>query len=250
MRLVYLKTPNQLRKIEYANKLGAEFLEGCYRYIKIGTYTSELEDLAIKFCESRAVKPAFYKYKGFPHRVCVSVNDEIIHGFPCDYMLKNGDIVSVDFGINYDGYFSDAAFTKIVGDVPLKTRRLVQTTKECLDMGIEVARPGKQVRDISARVYRHAIKNGFEVLRQFTGHGVGLAVHEMPPVHNYVAEGVSYKLKPGMVIAIEPMLLAGSCEYTVDSNSWTIRTTDGEKAAHFEHSVAITEKGNIILSRF
>lgn len=249
MRIIYLKTPNQLRKIEYVNKLGAELLEGCYRYIKVGTYTSELEDLVIKFCESRNVEPAFYGYKGFPHRLCVSVNDEIIHGFPRDYMIKDGDVVSVDLGLIKDGYVSDAAFTKVVGVTSKRTRELVKITKECLDFGIEVARSGKRVRDISRRIYRHAVRNNFDVLRQFTGHGVGLALHELPPVHNYVPDGVDWKLKPGMIIAIEPMLLAGSCEYTVDANGWTVRTADGEKSAHFEHSVAITQKDTIVLSQ-
>ena len=247
--MIYLKTPYQIDRIEYVNKLGAEFLELCYDYIKIGTITSELEELSIKFCEKYSIKPSFYKYHGFPHRLCVSVNDEVVHGFPGGYVIKDGDIVSVDFGVEKDGYFSDAAFTKIVGRVPKNVAKLVKTTEECLYKGIEQAKSGNRLFDISLAIQTHAIRQNFDVVREFVGHGVGLKVHEGPQVPNYVSIGTNWKLRPGMVLAIEPMLVAGSYKLRTHPNNWTIFTADGEMAAHFEHSIAILEAGAKILSK-
>lgn len=246
--MIYLKTPEQINQIEYANKLGAEFLQICYNHIKSGIATIELEELAIKFCEGHVVRPSFYRYHGFPYRLCVSVNDEIVHGFPSEYVVKNGDIVSIDFGIERQGYFSDSAFTKIVGKIPKNTRKLVKSTKECLYKGIEQARAGNRLFDISQAVYAHAVKNNFDTVREFVGHGVGLALHEPPQVPNYVPIGINWKLRPGMVIAIEPMLVEGSYDIKIHPNGWTVFTADGKMAAHFEHSIAILDTGPKILS--
>jgi methionyl aminopeptidase len=247
--LIYLKTPHQINKIEYVNKLGAEFLNICYDYIKIGIATSELEELVIKFCEQNKVRPSFYNYKGFPHRLGVSVNDAVIHGFPDEYVIKNGDIVSVDLGLEKDGYFSDSAFTKVVGKVPKNTEKLVKTTKECLYKGIEQAIPGNRLFDISRAIQTHAIQNNFDTIREFVGHGVGLKVHEPPQVPNYVSIGTNWKLRPGMVLAIEPMLVEDSYEIVVHFNNWTVFTADGKMASHFEHSIAILDAGPKILSK-
>ena len=247
--MIYLKTPQQINNIEYVNKLGAEFLEMCYDSIKPGMVTSELEELSIKFCEKHNVKPSFYKYSGFPCRLCVSVNDEIVHGFPSDYTVKSGDIVSVDFGVEKDGYFSDAAFTKIVGKVPKNIRKLVETTEECLYRGISQAVVGNRLFDISLAIQTYAIRQNFDVVREFVGHGVGLQVHEPPQVPNYVSIGTNWKLRSGMVIAIEPMLVEGSYKTRTHPNNWTIFTADGKMAAHFEHSIAILETGTKILSK-
>ena len=247
--MIYLKTPYQIDRIEYVNKLGAEFLELCYDCIKIGTITLELEELSVKFCEKYNVKPSFYKYHGFPHRLCVSINDEIVHGFPSGYVIKDGDIVSVDFGVERDGYFSDAAFTKIVGKVPKNVEKLVKTTEECLYKGVERAKSGNRLFDISLAIQTHAIRQNFDVVREFVGHGVGLKVHEPPQVPNYVSIGTNWKLRPGMVLAIEPMLVEGSYKLRTHPNNWTIFTADGKMAAHFEHSIAILEAGTKILSK-
>jgi methionyl aminopeptidase len=247
--MIYLKTPDQIDRIEYVNKLGAEFLNDCYNYIKLGIATLELEELAVKFCEKNKVKPSFYKYHGFPHRLCVSINDEIVHGFPDEYLIKNGDIVSVDFGIEKEGYFSDSAFTKIVGKVPKNIKKLVETTEECLYKGIKQAVPGNRLFDISKIIQTHAIQNNFDTIREFVGHGVGLKLHEQPQVPNYVSIGTNWRLRPGMVLAIEPMLVEGSYEIKIHPNNWTVFTADGKMSAHFEHSIAILDTGPKILSK-
>lgn len=247
--MIYLKTPYQINCIEYVNKLGAEFLELCYDCIKVDTITSELEELSIKFCEKHNVKPSFYKYCGFPHRVCVSINDEIVHGFPGRYVIKNGDIVSVDFGIERNGYFSDAAFTKIVGQVPKNVKKLVKTTEECLYKGINKAISGNRLFDISLAIQAYTIDQNFDVVREFVGHGVGLKVHEPPQVPNYVSIGTNWKLRPGMVLAIEPMLVESSYKLRTHPNNWTISTADGGMSSHFEHSIAILETSTKILSK-
>ena len=247
--MIFLKTPHQIDRIEYVNKLGAEFLEACYDYIKSGVSTFELEELSIKFCEKYNVKPSFYKYSGFPHRLCVSINDEIVHGFPSDYIIKSGDIVSVDFGVEKNGYFSDAAFTKIVGNVTENIRKLVETTEECLYKGINQAMSGHRLFDISSAIQLHAASQNFDTIRKFVGHGVGLQVHEQPQVPNYVSIGTNWKLRVGMVLAIEPMLVEGSYDTRIHHNNWTIFTVDGKMASHFEHSIAILETGPKILSK-
>lgn len=247
--MIYLKTPNQINKIEDVNKLGAEFLQICYNHLKVGANTIELEELAKIFCEERKVRPSFYKYRDFPHRVCVSVNEQIVHGFPEDRVINEGDIVSVDFGLEKDGYYSDAAFTKIIGKVPKSTKKLVKATEECLYIGTEKAVPGNRLFDISLAIQSHAFENGFDVVRKYVGHGVGLKVHEDPSVPNYVSVGVNWKLRAGMVIAIEPMLVEGSHKIQVGSNKWTVFTADKKMSAHFEHSIAILEDGPKILSK-
>lgn len=246
--MIFVKTPNQIKQIEYVNKLGAEFLKICYDNIKHGLILSELEELARKFCEKHKVRPSFYKYRGFPHLLCTCLNEEIVHSFPDDRIVKNGDIVSVDFGIEKDGYFSDAAFTKCVGNVASNTKKLVKVTEECLYKGIEKAVPGNRIYDISEAIYNHAVRNEFDVIRKFVGHGVGIALHEAPAIPNYIAKAVNWKLHPGMVIAIEPMLVCGSYDIDIQSNKWTAVTVDRKMAAHFEHSVAILEGGPKILS--
>lgn len=246
--MMYLKTPSQVRELEVVNKLGAEFLQMCYDSIKPGVMTMELEELAIKFCENTGAGSAFYKYHGFPHMLCVSVNDEVIHGFPGGYIIKDGDMVSVDFGLIRNGYVSDAAFTKIVGRGSSVAKKLIRTVKECLYKGIEKAVPGNRIHDISFAIQQHAILSGFNVLHDYVGHAVGFELHEKPKVPNYVSLGVNWKLRPGMVIAIEPMLVEGSNKIYRKPNGWTVVTKDRRLSAHYEHSVAILESGPKILS--
>lgn len=249
--MIYLKSPSQIAELEYVNKIGAEFLSICFNYIKRGVFTSELEELALLFCERNKVLPAFYGYNGFPHRLCVSINEEVIHGMPGERVIQDGDLVSVDFGVRRGDYVSDAAFTKLVGKGTKSATKLLKVTKECLDIGIEKARPGNRIRDISGSIHRYAIKNGFDVIRDYVGHGVGFNLHEQPSVPNYeLPSGVNYKLRSGMVIAIEPMVVEGSYDYIVLPNKWTVITADYKKSAHFEHSVAILPSGPKILSEW
>jgi len=246
--MIYLKNPTEIKEIEYVNKLGAELLHLCYDHIKPGSMLLELEVIVLKYCLEHKVLPSFKGYKGFPHNVCVSINEEAIHGFPNDRVIKDGNIVSVDVGLNNNGYYSDAAFTKKVGQVPKRTKELVRTTYECLYKGIEKAQPGNRIYDISSAIQSHAKRMGFDVVRDYVGHGVGLAVHEDPKIPNYVAHGINWKLRLGMVIAIEPILVSGSYETYIAANNWTVITKDHKLSAHFEHSVAITASGPKILS--
>jgi methionyl aminopeptidase len=244
--VIYLKTPYQIRQIERINKMGAEFLQECYEYIKPGMIKYELEELARIFCEKHKVRPAFYKYRGFPNLLCVSVNEEVVHGEPSEYVLKSGDLISVDFGIEKDGYYSDAAFTKCVGE---DSNLLVDATEESLYLAIEKAVPENRIHDISLAIYNHAVRNGFDVIRDYVGHATGLALHERPSIPNYVNFSINWKLRPGMVIAIEPMLVAGTYEVKTLSDGWTVVTKDGGLSAHFEHSIAIMPDGPRILSK-
>jgi len=247
--MIYLKNLHEIKHIEYVNRLGADLLSICYDYLKAGITTLELEEIVDKFCIDNKVTPSFKNYHGFPHSLCVSINDELIHGFPSSRVIKDGDIVSVDIGLNYNNYYSDAAFTKIIGKVPKSTLKLVKTTHECLYKGISKATPNNRINDISAAIQLHAEIKGFDVVRDYVGHGVGLAVHEDPKIPNYVSYGINWKLRPGMVIAIEPIVVEGSYDVYVCENNWTVITKDHKLSAHFEHSVAITENGPIILSK-
>ena len=247
--MIYLKTPFEIQQIEYANKLGAELLQQCYEYINLGIAVIELEEMAEKFCLDNNVLPSFKGHQGFPFCLCISVNEEVVHGIPSGRILKEGDIVSVDFGINRNGYYSDQAFTKCVGKVSKIAKKIVKITKECLYEGIKKAKTGNRVYDVSKAIQSHAERNNFDVIRSFCGHGVGLAVHEEPKILNYVSNGVNWKLRAGMVIAIEPMLVEGTYEVDIKPNGWTVVTKDRKLSAHFEKSIAILEDGPKILSK-
>ena len=246
--MIYLKSPYEIKEIEYVNKMGVEVLQMCYEYLKPGVKARALDDIVIRYCVENGSLPAFKKYKGFPHNICVSINEEVIHGFPDDRIIKDGDIVSVDVGLKRNGYYSDSAFTKIIGEVPKKITELVRTTYECLQRGIQKAVPGNRIYDISAAIQLHAEGMGFDVIRDYVGHGVGLDLHEDPKIPNYISHGINWKLRPGMVIAIEPILVEGTYHTYVADNNWTVVTKDHKLAAHFEHSVAITTSGSKILS--
>ncbi len=247
--MIHLKTLHEIRQIEYASQMVAEILLMCREHIKPGIATIELEEIAEKYCSDHNVRPSFKGYRGFPHCVCVSFNEEVVHGFPSDRVVKTGDIVSVDCGVDRNGYYGDAAFTKIIGKVPNRTKKLVKATKDCLREGIKRAIPDGRLYDISAAIQKTAEKQLFNVIREYTGHGVGFKVHEDPLVPNYVARGTNYMLKPGMVIAIEPMVVVGSAKIRVGSNGWIVKTADGKPAAHFEHTIAILEDGPEVLTR-
>jgi methionyl aminopeptidase len=246
--MIYIKSPSEINFIREINKFGAELLFICNEKLQPGVITKELDDVVLQYCNKHNIIPSFKGYKGFPYNLCVSINEEVIHGFPSERIILNGDIVSIDVGLQKNGYYSDAAFTKIIGNVSNEITKLVVTTEECLCKGISKAIPGNRIYDISFAIQQHAESNGFNVVKPYVGHGVGIALHEDPKIPNYVAGGVNWLLVPGMVIAIEPIIVEGHCDVYVEKNNWTVITKDGGLSAHFEHSVAITENGPEILS--
>ena len=248
IEMVILKSPSEIEKIRQSNIIVAEILEVLQQKVEPGTDTLTLDKLSEELAFARNAKPAFKGYRGYPHSLCTSVNQEVVHGFPSKRPLEEGDILSMDFGIFYNGYYGDAAITVPVGTVSDTAQRLMQATKEALFRGIEQAAPGKRLSDISYAIQSHAEAAGFSVVRRFVGHGIGKSLHEDPQVPNYGKPGMGIRLKPGMVIAIEPMVNAGGYEVQTLEDGWTTVTKDGSLSAHFEHTVAITERGPVVLS--
>jgi len=246
--MVILKSPGEIEKIRQSNVIVAEILEILRQKVKPGTDTLKLNEISEELALDRNARPAFKGYRGYPYSLCASVNQQVVHGFPCKRPLKEGDILSMDFGIFYQGYYGDAAVTVPVGNVSSVAQRLIETTKEALFLGIEQAAPGKRLSDISHAIQSRAEAAGFSVVRKFVGHGIGKALHEDPQVPNYGTPGMGIRLKPGMVIAIEPMVNVGGYEVKTLEDGWTTVTKDGSLSAHFEHTVAITEEGPVILS--
>lgn len=246
--MVKLKTPAEIDKMREANRMVARVLQSIAGEVTPGVTTAALDKMAEEMCRDFGVKPAFKGYGGFPYALCCSVNEQVVHGFPNGNSLKEGDILSVDFGVIYDGFYGDAALTLPVGRVSEEARRLMEATKASLEAGIEMMRPGNRLGDVSHAVQKVAEAAGFSVVRQFVGHGIGRSLHEEPQLPNYGSPGNGLQLKAGMVIAIEPMVNAGGYEVRVLEDGWTAVTVDGKLSAHFEHSVAITENGPRVLS--
>ncbi len=249
--LIILKAPWEIEKMRAANLIVAEVLQELKDVLSPGISTLDLDKLATEGIMKRGGIPAFKGYKGYPATLCISINDEIVHGIPDSRrFVAEGDLVSMDLGAIYDGYYGDAAISALAGEDGTElARRLLRVTQEALYTGIEYARPKHRLQDISAAIQSCVEDNGFEVVRQFVGHGIGRNLHEPPEVPNFGRRGRGPKLKAGMVLAIEPMVTAGSAEVKVLSDGWTAVTVDGSLAAHFEHTVAITKKGPYILSR-
>jgi len=241
---IKLKAPWEIELLRRANAIVMEVLLRLAEEVKLGVSTWDLEVLAESLCRRRGGRPAFKGYRGYPYALCVSVNEEIIHGMPReDKVLKEGDLVSFDFGVEYEGYIGDAALTVAVGRVSDLAERLMKVTEEALYRGIEKARVGNRVGDISAAIQRHVEAHGFSVVRDFVGHGVGRSLHEPPEVPNFGRPGKGPRLQAGMVLAIEPMVVTGSPKVRILEDGWTAVAEDGGLAAHFEHSVAITARG-------
>lgn len=247
--MVILKQPAEIDRIRDSNRIVAEVLAALQERVKAGVTTLELDRISEEMVLRKGAKPAFKGYRGYPFSLCASVNDEIIHGLPSARVLVEGDIVGLDFGVYYKGYYGDAAITVPVGKIPPETGSLLKTTEESLALAIAQARPGNRVGDISAAVQSHVEAAGYSVVRDFVGHGIGRNLHEEPQVPNYGVKGRGTPLRVGMVLAIEPMVNAGTCKVKMRSDGWTAVTADGALSAHFEHTVAITEKGPEILSR-
>ena len=246
--MVILKSPSEIEKIRQSNVIVAEILEVLRQKVKPGIDTLALDKLSEKLALGRNARPAFKGYRGFPYSLCTSVNHQVVHGFPSRSPLKEGDILSMDFGIFYNGYYGDAAVTVPVGEISRVAHRLMKTTKQALFLGIEQAVSGKRLSDISHAIQSRVEAAGFSVVRKFVGHGIGKALHEDPQVPNYGKPGMGIRLKPGMVLAIEPMVNAGGHEVETLEDGWTTVTKDGSLSAHFEHTVAITEDGPVVLS--
>jgi methionyl aminopeptidase len=242
-----LKTRGEIDLMDEANRIVHQVLDAIGERIAPGVTPRELDQLAERIIRSAGAVPAFLKYRGYPATLCISVNDVIVHGIPNDAPLHEGDIVGIDCGVQYKGYFGDAARTFAVGQIGEDARRLLDVTREALQLAVQQVRPGGRLSDIGHAVQRYAESHGFSVVREFSGHGIGTSLHEDPQVPNFGEPGRGPKLKPGLVLAIEPMVNAGSAGIRVDPDGWTARTEDGSLSAHFEYSVAVTEKGARIL---
>ena len=231
-----------------SGKILAKILQRLGDFIRIGVSTSEIDQLAERLIRKEKVLPAFKGYNGFPANICTSVNEEIVHGIPGHRRLVEGDIISLDLGINYKGYFSDAAITQAVGRVNSGIEKLINVTQDALFEGIKEARMNNHLSDISYAIQNYVEKQGLSVVRQFVGHGIGHNLHEDPQVPNYGLPHQGELLKCGMVFAIEPMVNMGTWDARILDNGWTAVTKDGLPSAHFEHTVAITENGPEILT--
>ncbi len=248
---IILKTPQEIEKMRRAGKIVHDVLEHVRAHVKAGASTLDLEQAAVeKIAESGAV-PAFKGYRGYPCVLCTSVNEEVVHGIPsADRVLQDGDIVSIDCGVVIDGYYGDSAITVPVGaKVSDRARRLLEVTRASLESAIREVKPGATLGDIGAAVQEVVEADGFSVVRDFVGHGIGTRMHEDPQVPNYGRRGQGTKLRVGMVIAIEPMVNAGKAGVQVLEDGWTAVTEDGSLSAHFEHTVAVTDEGAVILTR-
>jgi methionyl aminopeptidase len=247
--MVILKSRQEIEKMRKSNAIVAAILEELGKKIGPGVKTIELDRVSEELALKKGARPAFKGYRGYPYSLCTSVNSEVVHGMPSERELKEGDIVSLDFGILNDGYYGDAAMTVPVGDISPVAKRLLKVTEEALYRGIAEVKAGNRIGDISAAIQGHVEAAGYSVVRDLVGHGIGKSLHEDPQVPNYGSGGRGIELKPGMVFAIEPMVNEGTYRVEILRDGWTVVTADGKLSAHFEHSVAITENGPVILSR-
>ncbi len=247
--MVILKQPDEIDKARASSRIVAEVLGVLRERIKPGVTTRELDRIAEEVAQKRGAKPAFKGYRGYPHSLCASVNEEVVHGMPSGRVLKEGDIVGLDFGVYYQGFYGDAAVTLPVGRVSEEATRLMSVTEQSLYAAIDQASSGNRLGDISAAVQETAESAGYSVVRDFVGHGIGRNMHEDPQIPNFGKKGRGIELQTGMILAIEPMVNAGRYRVKILPDGWTVITADGSLSAHFEHSVAITDNGPEILSR-
>ncbi len=248
-KMITLKASHEIELMRRAGKITAAARALAGEMVAPGVTTREIDKAVYKYIKSQGAEPSFLNYQGYPASVCVSVNDEIIHGIPGPRVLKEGDIVSIDVGAFKDGFTGDSAYTFACGKISDDAKRLLEATKGALEAGIAMAHAGNRIGDISAAVEEYATSRGFGVVRDYTGHGVGRHLHEDPEVPNFGRAGHGPRLMPGMCIAIEPMITQGSWQVRVLSNDWTVVTEDNSLSAHFEHSIGITKAEPIILTR-
>ena len=246
--MIYLKTDEEIELMRESNLLVGMTLGEMAKWIAPGITTLKLDKIAEEFIRDHGAQPGFLGYGGFPNTLCISVNEVIVHGIPNSYALREGDIVSIDCGVVKNGFNGDSAYTFCVGEVVPEIRQLLKTTKESLYLGIEHAVEGKRIGDIGHAVQAYCEAHGYSVVRELCGHGIGKKLHEEPNVPNYGRPGTGPLLKNGMCIAIEPMINAGGHEVKVLSDRWTTVTADGSLSAHFEHTIAITSDGPVIMT--
>lgn len=249
-REITLKSPGEIKVMREANQIVAATLLMLEERIAPGISTLQLDKWAEEFSRNKGSVPAFKGYRGFPGSLCVSINEEVVHGIPSDRVILNdGDIVSIDFGVKLHGFYGDSAVTLPVGTISDKKRKLLDVTRESLDQAIDQVRVGNRINDISKAVQQHVESKGFSVVRQFVGHGIGSQLHEPPEIPNYVRKERTPRLVAGMTLAIEPMVNAGTYEVHVMKDGWTVLTADRAPSAHFEHTVLVTNDDPLVLSR-
>jgi methionyl aminopeptidase len=246
--VIPIKSEEDLKMLKASGKILSEIMQRLKEAVRVGISTQEIDQLAGELAREKNALPAFKGYRGFPANICVSINEEVVHGIPSERKLKPGDIVSLDLGINYQGYFTDASITLGLGRIDSRAEKLITVTKNALAQGIKQMRINNRLSDISYAIQAYVEKYGFSVVRQFVGHGIGRLLHEAPEIPNFGRPHEGEVLKSGMVFAIEPMVNMGTWECRILENGWTAVTRDGEPSAHFEHTVAITEKGPVILT--
>lgn len=248
--MITIKTQEEIELLRENNLLVSATLAEVGKHIKVGVTTLELDVIAEQFLRSRGAVPGFLGYNDFPNTLCISVNENVVHGIPSDYKLQEGDIVSVDCGTIMKGFYGDSAYTFAVGEVSPEVEQLLRVTKEALYKGVAQAKAGNRVGDISAAVQEHTEQYGYGVVRELVGHGIGTKMHEAPEVPNYGQRGRGPLLKEGMVICIEPMITLGKKDIVFEKDGWTVRTKDRKPAAHFEFAVAIRKEGADVLTDF
>jgi methionyl aminopeptidase len=246
--MIILKTKREIEIMRKAGKLVAQSHDLVRKHIKPGVTTLELDQIVEDFLRSQNAIPTFKGYSGFPFSICASVNEEVVHGFPSTRKLAEGDIVSIDIGATFEGYVGDSAKTFLVGEVDDEKRRLVEVTRQCFYEGIKFAKESYRLSDISHAIQQYAESNGFSVVRDFVGHGIGRNMHESPQIPNFGKPNKGPRLQEGMVLAIEPMINAGTYNVKVLDNDWTVVTIDGKPSAHYEHTVAITDGEPLLLT--
>jgi methionyl aminopeptidase len=247
--MIVCRSAAEIERLRVANQLVAEILAALEAAVAEGVSTADLDALAERLVREGGAEPAFKGYRGYPATLCASVNEEVVHGIPSkSRVLRQGDIISLDIGVKIGGYYGDSAVTISVGDVPGRTKELLETTRQALERAIGRAQPGGRLSDISHAVQAWVEAHGFSIVREFVGHGIGEQLHEEPQIPNYGEPGRGPKLVPGMVLAIEPMVAMGRPETKVLSDGWTAVTRDRSLAAHFEHTVAVTSDGPLVLT--
>lgn len=251
--MIYLKSRDEIEAMRRANVIVAEVLAALKESVRPGMTTMDLDELAERLTREKGARPAFKGYevagRVFRHSLCTSVNEEIVHGIPSGRVLKEGDILGMDFGVVHEGFYGDSAVTVGLGRVSPEAERLMRVTESALDEGIEMLREGNRLGDLGSAIQGVAERSGYSVVREFVGHGIGRKLHEEPPVPNYGDAGKGRRLRAGMVLAVEPMVNAGKKEIRILDDGWTAVTRDRSLAAHFEHSIAVTADGPYVLSR-
>ena len=246
--MINIRSPREIAQLKKANAIVAEVFQRLKDKITPETTTTELDQIAEEYIRTKGAVPAFKGYRGYPATLCVSINEQVVHGIPSQRRLKRGDLASIDVGVNLNGYFGDAAITFPVGDVDEEARKLLEVTEKALYIGIDQARVGNRLFDISFAIQQWVESHGFSVVRDFVGHGIGKSLHEEPQIPNFGPAHQGPRLQKGMIFSLEPMVNEGTYEVRVLSDAWTVVTADGKRSAHFEHTIAILDGEASILS--